>query len=240
MRQTPPGRVYLTPMRRRAIVLLAMVTIAICAAVAWWLGRDALATNATDANPAPVVAADADDVARAGADPSHAPPSNTKKRRVTKAEREAVRDKILDGIRAAQSQPRRDTAASPAAPADAAPSDAEGGEPGTVTDRSDGKLTSLLSTINDDFMPLANECYAQALQTEPELGGMLDLGFSVIADEDVGGLVDEIEVGEENEIHNAGMIECIRETMLSTYFPSPAQTGQQDVRLTLRFEPDEP
>ena len=35
------------------------------------------------------------------------------------------------------------------------------------------------------------------------------------------------------------MLECVRETMLSTIFPAPEATGRDQMRLTLRFAPDD-
>lgn len=36
------------------------------------------------------------------------------------------------------------------------------------------------------------------------------------------------------------MIECMRETLLSTLFPAPDDSGSTGVELSLRFAPEEP
>ncbi|MBL4683548.1 MAG: hypothetical protein JKY37_03075 [Nannocystaceae bacterium] len=157
----------------------------------------------------------------------------TKKRRVSKAERKAVRERIVSGIKAHREAAERTAAHAP-------PDTPEPGyKKGDIKDKSGGNLSGFIATINEDFMPLADECYQQALEADPALRGMLDVNFEILADEDVAGMVDAIELGEENEIHDAGMLECIRETMLSTIFPSPGHTGHDAVRLTLRFSPEE-
>jgi hypothetical protein len=107
----------------------------------------------------------------------------------------------------------------------------------TLTDRSGGVLTTLLRDLHRDVMPLADECYAQAVERDPTLAGGLDLQFQVVGDEDVGGLVESVDVMESSEIQDVEMIECMRETLLSTIFPAPDDSGSTGVQLTLRFEP---
>ncbi len=109
-----------------------------------------------------------------------------------------------------------------------------------LTDRSDGSLTGLLKDFNDDVMPLADECYQQALERDPELAGGLNMQFQIIGDEEVGGLVESVDLLEDSDIQDAEMIECMRETLLSTIFPAPDGSGSTGVELSLRFAPDEP
>lgn len=216
-----------------------MAVLVLVGALLWWvLGREEpKAAEGRAETPKAEVA----DVAKG----SKAPASSddvvkrkpvTKKRRLDEAEREVVRKQILEGIREHQSRPRESERSVPDRPDDA---EAEPGGTGGIKDRSDGQLANLIGTINDDLMPLADECYEQARETDPELTGMLDINFQVIADEDIGGLVDAVDLGRENEIENEALVECVRETILSTIFPSPNETGEQGVRLTLRFTPDE-
>lgn len=164
-----------------------------------------------------------------------------RKRRVSKAERDEFRKLIAEGVarREAQRERGEPTREDEPEPAAEEQDDAETPSEG-ITDRTGGKFGTLIGAINDDFLPLAQECYEQALETDPELRGMLDMNFQIIADEDIGGIVDEVELGEENELHNPGMHECVRETMLSTLFPPPPDSGSTGVRLTLRFEPEQP
>ena len=89
------------------------------------------------------------------------------------------------------------------------------------------------------MLPLADECYEQALERTPGLAGGLDLQFEIIGDQDVGGLIETVTLLESSEIRDAEMVECIRETLLSTIFPAPDDSGSTGVELTLRFSPDE-
>lgn len=109
-----------------------------------------------------------------------------------------------------------------------------------IKDKSDGELSDLMDAVSKDLMPLADECYEAAVERDPTIAGMIDINLEVVGDEDVGGIVESFELGDENEIQDEQMIECIRETTLSTLFPAPADTGRRGARLTLRFEPEQP
>ncbi len=228
-------------MRRPWWVLVLLLLAAI--GTGWWWSSSSRTEGAVagDASPPASVRSAKGAAAAPGLAPDHAPdddPADPKtKRRITAAERAEVRDKIVQAIEASRAGAGHDTPSPTDEPSESPTPEPRGGA-GSITDRSDGTLSVFVGTINDDFMPLADECYAQARQTQPDLGGLLDLEFSIIADEEVGGLVDEIDVGKENEVQHEGMLECIRESMLSTYFPSPQDTGRRGVRLTMRLQPD--
>lgn len=163
------------------------------------------------------------------------------KRKISKRERERYEQAIRDAPgRRAQAAAQREGPSSTDLPLeddDREPSHDPGS--GGLTDRSDGKLAGLLQDLQDDVMPLADECYELALERDPTLQGGLDLQFEVVGDEDVGGLVDSVELLETSELQDEEMITCMRETLLSTIFPAPEGSGSTGVQLTLRFSPDE-
>lgn len=168
--------------------------------------------------------------------PPPAPKVTEKKRKVDDAERERYRRAIRDAIA------QRDTRAapSPRPASDEPPVEDQGGQGGDgLKDRSGGKLAGLLKDLQDDVMPLADECYAQALERDPSIAGGLGLQFAIIGDEDVGGLVESVELEDGSDIQDPEMLECMRETLLSTIFPAPDDSGETGVRLTLEFSPDE-
>ncbi|MCR9163716.1 MAG: AgmX/PglI C-terminal domain-containing protein [Nannocystaceae bacterium] len=166
-----------------------------------------------------------------------APKVTKKKRKVGTAERERYRRAIREGIAG------RDRANAPPPPSNDDLSSshdvgsARGGD--GLIDRSDGKLARLAKDLQDDVMPLANECYEQALERDPTIAGGLGLQFAIIGDEDVGGLVESVDLEDDSDIQDAEMLECMRETLLSTIFPAPDDSGETGVRLTLEFSPDE-
>ncbi len=159
-----------------------------------------------------------------------------KKRTVDDAERERYRRAIRDAIA------QRDNQSSPSPPParDDPPAEKQSGRTGEgLKDRSGGKLAGLLEDLQEDVMPLADECYEQALERDPSIAGGLGLQFAIIGDEDVGGLVESVELEDGSDIQDPEMLECMRETLLSTIFPAPDDSGETDVRLTLEFSPDE-
>lgn len=167
-------------------------------------------------------------------------PSRSESRsRQTRALSSAEREKVLRGIHDALSRGRSadDARASSARPSDASSRDRSNDEPSKLIDRSNGELGTLVTALNDDFMPLVDECYEQARAVSPELSGMLDLQVRLVADPEYGALVESIEHGVENEIVHPELDACIRETLLSTLFPVEEERGATDMRITLRFEP---
>lgn len=118
--------------------------------------------------------------------------------------------------------------------------DSTGGPPdGSLRDRSDGTLSDIARELESDVMPLVSECYDQALERDPAFAGGLELRFEIIGDQDVGGLVESVAFGEASEIRDPGMLECMRETLLSTLFAPPEDSGSTGVELTFAFAPNE-
>lgn len=165
-----------------------------------------------------------------------APKVTKKKRKIDDAEREryrrAIRDAIAERGAPSKKAPANEDAAPPARE-DAPPSG------GGLEDRSNGKLAGLMKDLQEDVMPLAQECYEQALERDASIAGGLGLQFAIIGDEDVGGLVESVDLEEDSDIQDPEMLECMRETLLSTIFPAPDDSGETGVRLTLEFAPDE-
>lgn len=166
----------------------------------------------------------------------------TTKRQVDAKQREAYLRRIADGVTrrggGSKNEPNTGDYAMDSTARD-------GGDPGhandgahAIQDKSNGELSGLVEAVSKDLMPLADECYEAAVERDPSISGMIDINLEVVGDEDVGGIVESFELGGENEIQDEEMIECIRETTLSTLFPAPEDSGRQGARLTLRFEPE--
>ena len=54
--------------------------------------------------------------------------------------------------------------------------------------------------------------------------------ISIVGDEDIGGVVDEVALGEDSEIKHPELLECLRESMYSVTFEPPE--GYGTVRVT--------
>jgi hypothetical protein len=145
-----------------------------------------------------------------------------------RARRDRARTRILEALarRDATPPPTRDDASDPSRPAS-----------GTIEDRIGGR-DALVAALDDDFMPLADECIADARARDPSLQGVLAIELSVIADEEIGAVVDTVDFPASGEVHDALLHECIRETTLSTILPPPPEGGREGFLLTLNVDPD--
>lgn len=117
------------------------------------------------------------------------------------------------------------------------PSAAEAGEPSQLKDRIGGHQ-ELIAALAQDFMPLADECIEQARQRSPQLEGMLAIGLEMVADEELGSVVEFVDFPKLNELVDPDLLECIRETALSSVLPPPPSGGREQVMLTLPIEPE--
>ena len=166
----------------------------------------------------------------------------------SKQEREAMRRRIVEAMDARQrAAGERDDgsaggggrpASPPREPSGAMPPEEAAPAPGNLTDRT-GNHGYLMKVMNEDLVPLADECYALARETQPELAGMLVIDVEIIGDEDIGGVIESATPGQANELADPGLVECVRESLLSTTLPPPPQGGKDAISLSLRLEPDD-
>jgi hypothetical protein len=173
------------------------------------------------------------------------------KRTASKQERELMRKKIVEAMQAREGSsaddgeraPTEDGGGGGASPPTRRGSGAElpdeaEPEPGNLTDRT-GNHGYLMKVMNEDLMPLADECYALARETEPELAGVLVIDVEIIGDEEIGGVIETAAPGLANELTDPALIECVRESLLSTTLPPPPEGGKDAISLSLRLSPDE-
>ncbi len=119
--------------------------------------------------PAPVMAA--------------TPPASAKRRIISAQEREEVQRRLTDALakRQAPLGHGRDV-------------DAGFAEEGAQQEEPRGSLDKdyIRDVVNEDLLPIAKECYQNALEKRPDLAGSVILRFSIAGDESVGGIVDEV------------------------------------------------
>lgn len=173
------------------------------------------------------------DAPRGGVD---SPPEKKIERRarVSRSERDAVYRRILDGLahRDGSGAASVDEEPRAADPVENAPREKIRNRMGDT----DGWGDAMSDLLTNDFGPLADECIADARERAPDLAGMAAIAFTVVADEDIGGVVESADPAPDNEIDDPGFVECMRESMLSTVLPPPPGSGRRDVVLSLRFE----
>jgi hypothetical protein len=95
------------------------------------------------------------------------------------------------------------------------------------------------SRIQDDLVPIAQECYESALEDDPKLAGKLIMKFTIVGDEEVGGVVDEAELDPSSDLKHPALGECMRESMLSLSFAPPPDGGTVSVTYPFAFAPGE-
>jgi len=89
-----------------------------------------------------------------------------------------------------------------------------------------------LATLNT----LLAECYDLARATEPELAGKLGVQFSISAEPEVGGLVDEVQLMDDySTIESASMRECVTESMYALELDPPPEGVTVARQVTLSF-----
>ena len=90
-----------------------------------------------------------------------------------------------------------------------------------------------------EIKPLLRECYQMALDGNTDLQGTLKVRFTVVADEELGGLITDSQVvggsATGNEGLNEGLVECIRETMYALRLKAPEHGGKVTVTYPFRF-----
>jgi hypothetical protein len=107
-----------------------------------------------------------------------------------------------------------------------------------MIDRS-GNRAYLTRVMSQELIPLADECYAMARERAPELAGMMELDVALVGDEDVGGVVESVEVSANNKIKDPELLECVRESLMATTLPPPEQGGRDAFMMSMKFAPDE-
>lgn len=90
------------------------------------------------------------------------------------------------------------------------------------------------------LLPLIKQCYETALSERPRLSGMLVVGFTIVGEPDVGGLVVDSTVDTTTStITDQGMRECVQETMYGAQFPAPLNGGEVHVTYPFSFASDQ-
>jgi hypothetical protein len=85
------------------------------------------------------------------------------------------------------------------------------------------------------LQPLLRECYEQALERQPGLTGKLVVDFAIEGEPDAGALVTESAIDPTSSLHEAGLAECVRETMYALELPAPTTGGRVRVKYPFVF-----
>jgi hypothetical protein len=222
---------------RRAWLLVAVPLAAFAAWIAVWgraeprahRGGDSRVTGGCQGAPGQDLAGSA-----------HAarPPAKTvRDPAVRAATREALRERL--GTRypapAIASAPRR--APPPAKPPPAADPGEAPAPAGSAAGKMDPKY--IQERVREDFFPLARDCYDRALRRNPKLGGKVELHFTIVGDERVGGIVEDSFIGDGSTLHDEEFETCVTESMMSLAFAPPRGGGTVTVTYPIEFSTDD-
>jgi hypothetical protein len=93
-------------------------------------------------------------------------------------------------------------------------------------------------TMQEQFLPLATECYEALLSTHPAAAGNVALEFSVLGDPAVGGVVVDVTLGKETTLTNDEFRNCMSESMYSVVFDAPpGKDGSVSVKQSFELAP---
>lgn len=228
-------------MRRSRIVLVALACALLGAASFVIFDRDPLPTtplgvarSQVDAHESlpPVVVQPLPTPLPSGADAVSAPRPGSEpelRRARDRARRDELRRRIVERQAAraggeARGQTRADD-------------DDDDGPP--PTDRIGGR-DDLARLLHEDFIPLADECFTAAQERQPGLAGMFEIEFDVLADAELGAVVDTIEVPATStqpgrQPWDPELVECMRESAYTLSFPPPPEGGRDQFMVSLRL-----
>ena len=226
-------------MRRRLPVLL-FVFAALCGLLFWFLAEERTRLrpeSGQETSSSRVRSQDPGSGSRAPGPARDSAPDPQPKQRASaaaRAERDVLRDRIVAALAASlvpDGGGDAGSAPSPAARRADAPRPA-----GTLRDRIGGR-ESLARQLNQEFMPLADECIELAQRDTPELAGMLVIGLETAADRELGAVVEDVKVPATNQVTDPELLTCIRETALSLRLPPPPSSGREKFELSLPIRP---
>lgn len=97
------------------------------------------------------------------------------------------------------------------------------------------------SVLREQYIPVAKDCYEQYLERVPRGAGNVSIDFSISGTPELGGVVDNVALGEETTITDEVFATCLRESMFALVLDAPPEEGRQiTVGYALSFSPDPP
>lgn len=152
-------------------------------------------------------------------------------RRELSEEEKRFRKRVLDGLRA------REAAKSTSEAPNRAPDPVVEKSGAGARDRT-GELAEETRILNQEFMPLVDECFDQADERDPRLRGKLAVSLKFATDEDIGAIVEALEPAQGNELADPELIECVRQSAFSLTLPAARLSGREGLLLTIPFRGD--
>jgi hypothetical protein len=121
------------------------------------------------------------------------------------------------------------------APAAAPASSASGKPPAGMKDRT-GKMGPEVKALNEQLLPLVDQCFDQAKERGVRGRGMLALGVKLAGAEGIGRIIESVEPAAGNAIEDGELIDCVRQSAFTVDLPPPTSSGASELMLTIPFE----
>ena len=145
--------------------------------------------------------------------------------------RDELRKRILAGW-AAEGEPEVAAAAKQGRFLQPAPTGSDGG-------RMDPNY--IQEVVRGEFFPMASKCYEELLTRKKGAKGRVEMSFTIVADEKLGGILEDVEAdNKDGGLADEKMTTCMRESMASLAFRPPAHGGYVTVVYPIEFAPDDP
>jgi hypothetical protein len=93
--------------------------------------------------------------------------------------------------------------------------------------------------VRTEFFPMAKACYGELLSRKDAAGGRVEMSFTIVADEKLGGIVEDVTVDSDGGVADEKMSTCMRESMTTVAFRPPAHGGVVTVRYPIEFSNDD-
>jgi hypothetical protein len=95
--------------------------------------------------------------------------------------------------------------------------------------------------VRGEFFPMAEKCYEELLTRKKGAKGRVEMSFTIVADEKLGGILEDVEADhKDGGLADEKMTTCMRESMSSLAFRPPAHGGTVTVVYPIEFAPDDP
>jgi hypothetical protein len=94
--------------------------------------------------------------------------------------------------------------------------------------------------VRGEFFPMAEKCYEELLTRKKGAKGRIEMSFTIVADEKLGGILEDVEADHgDGGLADAKMTTCMRESMSTLAFRPPAHGGYVTVVYPFEFAPDD-
>lgn len=94
--------------------------------------------------------------------------------------------------------------------------------------------------VRDEYYPMARKCYEELLTRKKDAKGRVEMSFTIVADEKLGGILEDVEADHgDGGLADEKMTTCMRESMSSLAFRPPAHGGIVTVVYPIEFGPGE-